>query len=369
MKGVIVDIEGEHIIVVTPRGDFKRIYNAYKGRQIGDEVDFPETAANRPVFWKIASLAAVFVILAVTAGYGFAAFFHPVTYVTMDVNPSVEMSLNRFNRVIDVEGLNDDGARLVGDRTSFRAKPPEKVVRMLLYRAKEQNLLGPDSVVMFTVSNVHDKKMPELEKKLEETARKELKGNTGISIQQNDSREVKVLVQEASIEKHQEAKKMGISQGKLLLFEKLKKADPALDVERIKKMRVREMLDELKAKTGEDLIEERGNDSKEQEKPVKDRVRGEIKKGDWSEFRGNPSGLVRDERDSDHFDNRRIVSLSARGGKEREKLFSKLQFRIPDSQEKEGKKYVPAGHRKNDDNDKKDRSAGRYRRPRPGRGR
>ncbi|TYP58774.1 anti-sigma factor domain-containing protein [Thermosediminibacter litoriperuensis] len=385
MKAVIVDVEGEYIIVVNQRGDFKKIYNMYKGRQIGDEIDIPEITTNYTVFRRIASLAAVFMITVVMAGYGIASFFRPVTYVTMDVNPSVEMSLNRFNRVIDVEGLNDDGARLVGDRTSFRTLPPERVVRMLLFRAREQNLLGPDSVVMFTISNVHDKKMPELEKKLEETARQELKGDGGISIQRNGADEVKVLVQEAPIKKHQEARRMGISQGKLLLYEKLKKESPALDVERVKKMRVREMLEELKAKTGKDRIDgDRRPGPKtpsippkekaEKEKPAKDGSPGEIKdvpanekerdKEDRREHRGNPSGLKGgDDRDAKHFDSTRGVSSPARGDKKGEKPFRNPRYRTSDSSVKDGGKDVPASTPKNVDYGKKDPPAGKNTKP------
>ena len=30
-------------------------------------------------------------------------------YITVDINPSVELTLNKHQRVIKVEGLNDDG--------------------------------------------------------------------------------------------------------------------------------------------------------------------------------------------------------------------------------------------------------------------
>ena len=39
-------------------------------------------------------------------------YFTPAAYISVDVNPSLELTVNRFDRVIAVEGRNDDGAAL-----------------------------------------------------------------------------------------------------------------------------------------------------------------------------------------------------------------------------------------------------------------
>ncbi|MCG0276207.1 MAG: anti-sigma factor domain-containing protein [Thermosediminibacteraceae bacterium] len=273
MKAVIVEKERDYIIVVSERGDFKKIYNTYKDRQIGDEIDIPEENPYSILFRRIASLAAVFILTVVLAGYC-VAFFSPVTYVTMDVNPSVEISLNRFDRVIEVEGLNEDGARIVGDKAYFKSMPAEEVVRILLERAREHNLIGPDSVVVFTISNVRDEKKPQLEKKLEETAKKEMEETGNISIQQQGQENKKILVQQASIKLHNQAKSMGISQGKLLLYEKLKKEDPRVDLERIKKMRVKDILEELKSKAEKKEKEKSKKRDETPAKPVEEKEKG-----------------------------------------------------------------------------------------------
>jgi hypothetical protein len=53
----------------------------------------------------IASAAALFL----TTGIGAWAYTTPYSYVSLDVNPSIEYTLNRFDRVIDVKAVNDDG--------------------------------------------------------------------------------------------------------------------------------------------------------------------------------------------------------------------------------------------------------------------
>ena len=38
-----------------------------------------------------------------------------VTYVGIDVNPSIELALNRFNIVVETHALNDDGQRTLDE--------------------------------------------------------------------------------------------------------------------------------------------------------------------------------------------------------------------------------------------------------------
>lgn len=251
MKAIIVDIQDDYIIVVNQKGEFIKVQNKYKDRQIGDEIEICEIGT-RTSFRKIASIAAALIIVSVLAGYGMA-FYRPVTYVTMDVNPSVEISLNRFDRTVDVVGLNEKGKRLVGNEKSYRALPAEEVMETLLERAREQKFLNPESVVMITISNLKDEKKLALGKKLEQTAMKELekiKGEGGISIQQEGENKVELYVQHSSIKLHNEAKKLGISEGKLVLYEKLKEKGINLELENIKKMQVKDLIKELKFSSG-----------------------------------------------------------------------------------------------------------------------
>lgn len=58
------------------------------------------------------SLAAAACLLFLVFG-GCRLYFTPTSVISIDINPSLELSVNRFNRVIDAEGYNEDGIRLV----------------------------------------------------------------------------------------------------------------------------------------------------------------------------------------------------------------------------------------------------------------
>ena len=47
------------------------------------------------------------VCLALAGGY--RLYFSPTSIISIDINPSIELSVNRFDKVVAVEGLNEDG--------------------------------------------------------------------------------------------------------------------------------------------------------------------------------------------------------------------------------------------------------------------
>lgn len=63
---------------------------------------------------RIAAIAACLALVACFIG-GVADFLRPIAYVGIDVNPSVELTLNRFNIVVGTHALNDDGQRALDE--------------------------------------------------------------------------------------------------------------------------------------------------------------------------------------------------------------------------------------------------------------
>lgn len=59
--------------------------------------------------WKFAyAIAACFVIFLAAFG-GYRLYFTPTSIISIDINPSIELNINRFNKVIAVNGYNQDG--------------------------------------------------------------------------------------------------------------------------------------------------------------------------------------------------------------------------------------------------------------------
>lgn len=80
----------------------------------------------------LAAAAAVFTL-------GFVShhlYFTEFAFVDIDVNPSIELTLNRFNRVIDVYAYNDDGKNVL-DKTTIKNKAYEDALKALI-----DNMIG-----------------------------------------------------------------------------------------------------------------------------------------------------------------------------------------------------------------------------------
>lgn len=70
---------------------------------------------------RVAALAACLVLAAVCLS-GYRLYAEPTAYVGIDVNPSLELSVNRFGLVVEARALNEDG-RAVLDSVSLENRP------------------------------------------------------------------------------------------------------------------------------------------------------------------------------------------------------------------------------------------------------
>lgn len=78
---------------------------------------------------RIAAIAACLALVACFIG-GVADFLRPIAYVGIDVNPSVELTLNRFDIVVGTHALNDDGQQAL-DKAPCMWRPFDDAARDL----------------------------------------------------------------------------------------------------------------------------------------------------------------------------------------------------------------------------------------------
>ncbi|MDI3481492.1 MAG: hypothetical protein PWQ97_1147 [Tepidanaerobacteraceae bacterium] len=242
MKGVIVDIDNEYIIILNKSGDFKKICNNMPQCRIGDEIEVPDNMLTshfllRRMFSivstrRIAAAVIALMLLLGMGGYAIADYFNPVTFVTMDINPSIELILNRYERVLRVDAFDDEGSILAKDAGAFKNMKLEEALGILVDRAESQNYLKESGTLMLTISSKQKRVPGELDGKLKEV----IKSRSAIQ----------VIVENTSVEKHEEARRMKISQGKLLMYEKLKKVNPVISLEDVKKASISSIIEELK---------------------------------------------------------------------------------------------------------------------------
>lgn len=91
---------------------------------------------------------------------GFAVYSKPVSYISIDVNPSIELAVNRFDRVVSATGYNADGEDILR-HVSLENIPYLQAIDRLLRDAYYSRYLNRDSQLVVTVVSEHSDAMLE----------------------------------------------------------------------------------------------------------------------------------------------------------------------------------------------------------------
>lgn len=152
MKAVIVEIKGSNAAALSEDGRISQIKN--RNYKIGQEI-----AMSNNNYTKWALTAAAAMLLFVTPAW---AYMTPYSYVSLDVNPSFEFSINRFDRVLEVKAVNEDAEEMVQEINidGLKNKEIKVAVRNVLTELKNQGYIteGEDGGVVVATSSKSEEK-------------------------------------------------------------------------------------------------------------------------------------------------------------------------------------------------------------------
>lgn len=177
--------------------------------------------------------AAMICVLVIGSIGGYQFYYTPVYAISIDINPSIELGINRFDKVVDVTGYNDDGTTLA-----------ESVdVKNMNYTDALQALLGTETVrgytdngadVVVAVSGDDEQKTSEMVTAVQGCHN----GNMNLYCYGSDSETV------------QEAHDHDLSLGKYRAYLELKEYDPNISADDIRNMSMREIRDLINQYSG-----------------------------------------------------------------------------------------------------------------------
>ena len=192
------------------------------------------TKKRRPaVFVRIAAAAAC--LLLFLCGGGSYLYFTPTAYISIDINPSLELGVNRFDRVISVEGYNDDGTALAAS-LDIRFLDYQDAIEQLLADETVESYLSGDAVMSLTVAGESESQSSTILENVESC----VSDHENVHCHSGDVTEI------------HDAHESGMSFGKYRAFLRLRELDPAITADDVRDLSMREILD---------LIEEYSGDS------------------------------------------------------------------------------------------------------------
>ena len=177
--------------------------------------------------------AACLVIFLIAGGYW--SFFLPTAAIQIEVNPSLEMEVNRFGRVLSLEGKNEDGEKLAGE-LNLRFLSYDEAVDRILENDQIAALLNQNEILSLVVigENKQSQDIMAFVEELEQT-------------QHN------IDCCHATESEAHEAEEAGLGYGKYRAYLELKKLDPDVTTEEAANMTMSELYErirELEASSG-----------------------------------------------------------------------------------------------------------------------
>lgn len=151
-KGIVVEVAArDHVIVMTSQGEFLRVPFS-KPVCVGQEIQY---TIKRPPFYFKWTVAAV-LLLALVGSAGQIADIPggttPAFFVTLDINPSIELALNSGQRVVHAEGLNEEGRDLIS-KIDLVGATFKQAVESIEIQAESEGYLEPGkNEIVVTIS-------------------------------------------------------------------------------------------------------------------------------------------------------------------------------------------------------------------------
>jgi hypothetical protein len=168
----------------------------------------------------IAAAACLFLLLTGT----YWLYFIPTAEISIDINPSIELGVNRFDRVVSVNARNEDGKELA-DSLSIKYMDYEGAVRQIMEDKGIAAMLSGDEVMAVTVIGEEGGQCKRMLSRLESCTSERSNAHCYF----------------AESEEAEKAREMGLTCGKYRAFLELQALDQDVKPEEIQRLTMREI--------------------------------------------------------------------------------------------------------------------------------
>lgn len=212
-KAIVMEVKDSHAAVLCEDGTFRKIRKKCK---VGDEVTvsyLPQIFYNA-AFRRMTAAAAVIVMFLST---GFYLTVPACSYVSLDAEPSIEFSLNRLNRVVSVNAINDEGREIRDElMKDFRPNAPlsktlgraDELMAQHGYRGQE------DTYYLVNISSDNEKRRERIHNEVDRT------------LKHPEDDKFTMIINGSDLKDHRRAREHGISAGRFEEIRKIKGFKP-----------------------------------------------------------------------------------------------------------------------------------------------
>jgi hypothetical protein len=164
-KGVIMDIDERFLTLLTPEGEFLKAQKLNQDYLIGEEMVFLPVSDSKnkaPFFRKRVIgkplIAAACALIVATSFIPFLNDNEVYAYMSIDVNPSIELAVNDDLEVVGLEAYNPEGELVLSSIKGWKHKEVDRVTSTIIEEMKKQGYFKQtDKIVISTVYDQEEK--------------------------------------------------------------------------------------------------------------------------------------------------------------------------------------------------------------------
>ncbi len=267
MTGIVMEQEGNHVVVLTSTGEFQRVRCKGKQPDIGQEIVLSKLNKRNSWLPRLSFVAAAAAILIFALMTPLTTFVNQpaektVAWVTVDINPSLELAVGDKEHIVNASGLNEEGKKLLRQVDVVGMTADEAITELTEQSSKLGYIKnGKDNSVLISVaSDIKQFDSQKLEQKLVVAAQDVLTENRLVAVVQT------VKVTTGFREK---AKEKNISAGKYAVLVEAVNSGVIITEEELKSSSVTDAIKKAGGKPDEIL--KRAHDEEVEQLPEKEK--------------------------------------------------------------------------------------------------
>lgn len=280
MKGVVIEKNVDNSVILLSDGNIKMI-KSISAIDIGSIVFLNDTT--RSFDFSIKKLVSVTasILIIVGIGIGVYAWENPIQYINIDINPSVELSINCFQRIISINSFNEEGWQLVKS-VSIKAQSYESGINKIISSAKDLGYIKGKGDVLISISS-EDMRLNE---------------RTQATILEKIIESVEVMTFDT--EEYNNSVESGLSPGKSNIIEKVIESGTCLSKNELADVSVNELIKKLNESIRKnESVEGQERVKKEEQKKEREELKEREEKENENHMKETEKQKTKDEKEEE----------------------------------------------------------------------
>ncbi|GHH98415.1 anti-sigma factor domain-containing protein [Neobacillus kokaensis] len=214
-KGIVMQIDETFLTLLTPDGEFLRAKRLDMPYMIGEEICFYPVTITKTNnlhkrlnhLFRLKPIWVVSLALLVIIGSLFPVLQKDkaYAYMSIDVNPSIELGVNDKMQVIELTGFNEAGKKIISQLSDWKKQDAAELTKTLLLTMKKEGFLENNQHVIFSTVRTD---------KVEKVAEEKLQKHLNEIKATINSQALELTVLNCTEEELKKAHELGVTAGK-----------------------------------------------------------------------------------------------------------------------------------------------------------